>query len=72
MAHGERTEIRKLQKRGSGLCVVIPSSVIKHLGWNRDDALRLDVIDNALVVVRIDLPKMPALRSKAEAVASEQ
>lgn len=67
MAHGERTQIRTLQKRGSGLCVVIPSAVIEHLGWNRNDPLRLDVIDNALVIVRIDLPKMPALRvGKAE------
>lgn len=51
-----------MQKRGSGLCVVMPTDMLAALGWNRDDALRLDIVSGSLVVTRIELPKIPDLR----------
>lgn len=72
MAHGEKTHVRMLQKRGSGLCVVVPSALIEALGWNRDDALRLAAVNGSLIVTRIDLPKIPELRAATSEVGNEQ
>jgi len=72
MAHSDKTQIRTLQKRGSGLCVVVPKALLNALGWNRDDSLRLDRVGDSLVVSRIALPKIPDLRTAASLVGNEQ
>jgi len=71
MALRQKNHIRTLQKRGSGLCVVVPGELLAQLGWNRDDALRVAIVAGSLVMTRVDLPKIPDLRRTDEAVASE-
>jgi antitoxin component of MazEF toxin-antitoxin module len=63
MPKSDRTMLRHLQKRGSGLCVVLPKHYIDRLGWCRDDALRLDIVQGVLVVCKVDLPVIPDLQS---------
>lgn len=56
MALGEQIKLVTLQKRGQGTCVNISNKVRALLGWNRGDALRLDIIKGALVVTKVMLP----------------
>ena len=67
MATRERRFVRTLQRRGSALYAVVPSEFIKRLGWNRDDAVTYDVIDDSLVLTKIKLPPAPDLRVKSSA-----
>ncbi len=65
------TQLCHLQKRGSGLCVVIRKKHLDRLGWRRDEALRIDVVSGCLVVSKIDLPKLPDLRLVTESNGQE-
>jgi antitoxin component of MazEF toxin-antitoxin module len=54
--------VRTLHKRGSGMCVVIPPVVMRRLGWNQNDALKLDCLQGSLVVTKVKLPSVPDMR----------
>lgn len=71
MVRPKKQHVKTLQRRGSGLCVVVPAELLKLLGWNQDDALVLNVIERSLIVTRIDMPKVPALRKEAEQNGNE-
>lgn len=61
MALGEQIKLVTLQRRGQGTCINISNKLRDRLGWNRGDALRLDVIEGALVVTRVPLPPTAAV-----------
>jgi antitoxin component of MazEF toxin-antitoxin module len=56
MALGEQIKLVTLQRRGTATCVNVSNKLRAQLGWNNGDALRLDVIEGALVVTRVILP----------------
>lgn len=66
MADKNETQLCHLQVRGSGLCIVVRKKHLDRLGWSRNQALRVDVIQGCLVVSKIDLPKIPDIAKVLE------
>jgi hypothetical protein len=74
MALGEQVKLSTLQKRGTANCVNVSNRLRERLGWNRGDALRLDVVQGALVVTKVILPPMSAVLQrggKGDSVSDE-
>jgi antitoxin component of MazEF toxin-antitoxin module len=62
MATETRTLVQHIKKRGNSFYVSIPKEVLKRLAWNLHDILTFQVIDGSVVLTRVDLPKVNALR----------
>jgi len=68
--HRKQFRIVQLRKYGSGNCVSVPRQIQDALGWNRDDAMKLDVINGSLVVTKVMLPRATVVRNDAVPVDS--
>jgi hypothetical protein len=63
----ENRPVVVLTKRGSGVVIPLSRAWLSKLGWNRNDHVVLSTQDGVLIVRKIELPKAPDLRVKAEA-----
>lgn len=73
MALGEQIKLTTLNKRGTATCINVSNRLAQRLGWNKGDALRLDVVRGSLVVSKVVLPAAPDVVSIADSaqVANE-
>jgi len=62
MATETRRMVQHIKKRGNSYYVSIPKEVMKRLGWNLHDILTFEVIESSVVLTRVALPKVNALR----------
>lgn len=51
------------RRTGNTGCVNLPRHYMKRLGWNIGDAVSIEIVDGALVVVRVPIPSTDVLRS---------
>jgi antitoxin component of MazEF toxin-antitoxin module len=56
--------VQHIKRRGNSFYVSIPKGVMKRLAWNLHDILAFEVIDKSVVMTRVDLPKVNALRKE--------
>jgi len=61
-----RPVLKTIRKRGNGVCVVLPASMMRGLGWNLEDAVRLDIVKGSLVVTKVKLPSVEEMALATE------
>ncbi len=66
MAINQRPELGRVQRHGDSHAVVLPKRIMQLLGWNRHDIVNMQVVQGALVLSRIDLPKVTELPREIE------
>lgn len=74
MALKKHRHVKVLSQRGNGIVVHIPSELLQRLGWNLHDAVLLNVIENCLVVSRIEVqePNLTMVKKQVQDAEAAQ
>ena len=50
-----------IRKRGNSVTIALDRDLMEQLGWNLNDAVKLDVVDGSMVVTKVTLPRTPTV-----------
>lgn len=62
MAPSSKPVVHSIHRRGTSLCVVIPTHIMSQLGWSEQDMVQLVPMNGRLVLVKVAIPTAAELQ----------